>query len=67
LMQVRNSYYKDLRSGNILEQAQLQEINPGGFNAYFEEKGKMGGQNKVQHLSNSRELVDVLIKYVKIS
>ncbi len=67
LMQVRNSYYKDLRSGNILEQGQLQEINPGGFNAYFEEKGKMGGQNKVQHLSNSRELVDVLIKYVKIS
>lgn len=66
LMQVKNSYYKDLRVGNILGQASLREIQLGGFNSYFEEKGKMGGQNKVQHLSNSRELANALTKYVKI-
>jgi hypothetical protein len=65
LMQAKNSYYRDLRSGNILGPAQLREINNGGFKSYFKEQGKMGGQNKVQHLSNSRELANVLNKYVK--
>ena len=65
LMQVKNSYYKDLRQGNILAQIQLTEIEKNGFNRYFEQKGKMGGQNKVQHLSNDRKLADELLKYVK--
>jgi hypothetical protein len=67
IMQSKNSYYKDLRDGNILSAASLTEIESKGFKSYFEEKDKMGGQNKVQHLSNVRELANALSKYVKIS
>ncbi|MFT5070212.1 MAG: hypothetical protein ACI8V8_000164, partial [Chitinophagales bacterium] len=65
LVQKQNSYYKDLRAGEILSQAKLTVIDSGGFAAYFSEHDKAGGQNKVQHLANNRELADKLMKYVK--
>lgn len=65
LVQMQNSYYKDLRKGEILSRAKLTLIEVGGFAAYFSEHDKAGGQNKVQHLANNRELADKLMKYVK--
>lgn len=65
LLQAKNSYYKDLRKGNILAIPQIREIENGGFKKYFSAANKMGGQNKVQHLSNDRKLAEVLMKYVK--
>jgi len=64
-LQKKNIYYKDLRTGGILADIKFTEIQKNGFHQYFEEKGKMGGQNKVQHLANDRKLAEDLIKYVK--
>ena len=65
LVQSRNSYYRDLRQGALLGQIKLTLIEAGGFASYFAENEKVGGQNKVQHLANNRELADKLLKYVK--
>jgi hypothetical protein len=64
-VQAQNSYYLDLRKGAILQRAKLSEVQAGGFLKYFEGKGKVGGQNKVQHLANNRDLANELLKYVK--
>lgn len=64
-VQEQNTYYKDLRQGAILKGAELRIVQAGGFESYFRVIGKVGGQNKVQHLSNNRELVDRILPYVK--
>ncbi|MEZ4979239.1 MAG: GH3 auxin-responsive promoter family protein [Chitinophagales bacterium] len=65
LMQEQNEYYRDLRGGGMLAPATLIELSANAFRSYFEESGKLGGQNKVQHLANDRILADKLEVYVK--
>ena len=62
-MQRQNSYYFDLIEGKILQPLKLTAIQPGGFQAYMKSIGKLGGQNKVQRLSNDRKIADALNKY----
>lgn len=64
-LQGLNIYYKDLRNSNLLKQAKCVVIEKNGFTNYFKDKGKLGGQNKVQHLANDRKVVDALKSYVK--
>lgn len=64
-IQEQNIYYQDLRKNGILENAKITLIKKGGFEQYFKQQGKLGGQNKVQHLANDRELAKVLQHYVK--
>ena len=64
-LQKRNSYYRDLREGAILKIPQIRVVLAGGFEAYFKSNGKVGGQNKVQHLANNRELADSIECYMK--
>lgn len=59
-MQKQNSYYYDLISGNILQPLKISTIKRGGFQEYMKTIGKLGGQNKVQRLSNDRKLADGL-------
>ncbi|QCX01870.1 GH3 auxin-responsive promoter family protein [Aggregatimonas sangjinii] len=59
-LQEQNSYYFDLISGNILQTLKVTPIVPGGFRAYMKSIGKLGGQNKVQRLSNDRKVADEL-------
>ncbi len=59
-MQEQNSYYYDLISGKVLQQLKVTPIRPGGFREYMKSIGKLGGQNKVQRLSNDRKVADVL-------
>ena len=40
------------------------KIKKGGFNNYMKSIGKLGGQNKVPHLSNDRKIVNQLKKYI---
>ena len=56
----RNTYYEDLRKGNILVPLQLTALPPGAFQRYMKSLGKLGGQNKVPRLSNDREVADGL-------
>ncbi|MDX1314142.1 MAG: GH3 auxin-responsive promoter family protein [Eudoraea sp.] len=62
-MQRQNSYYFDLIDGKILQPLKLTAIQPGGFQAYMKSIGKLGGQNKVQRLSNDRKIADILYKF----
>jgi hypothetical protein len=57
-----NVYYKDLIKGNILQTANITVLTADAFIRYMKAEGKLGGQNKVPRLSNTRELADKLLK-----
>lgn len=59
-MQEQNSYYHDLRSGNILQQLKITAVKKNGFKNYMKSVGKLGGQNKVPRLSNDRKIAKAL-------
>lgn len=59
-MQNQNSYYSDLRKGNILQELIVRKVIKNGFQEYMKSIGKLGGQNKVARLSNDRKIVDQL-------
>lgn len=60
-LQDQNSYYYDLISGKVLQPLKITPIKVGGFRAYMKSIGKLGGQNKVQRLSDNRILSDALL------
>jgi hypothetical protein len=64
LMQGRNSYYRDLRQGHILQQLKIIALPQGSFAEYMKSKGKLGGQNKVPRLMNDRTIADGLGLFV---
>ncbi len=59
-MQRQNSYYFDLRQGNILRQLVISKVKKNGFDQYMKSIGKLGGQNKIPRLSNDRKIADQL-------
>jgi hypothetical protein len=59
-LQQQNSYYFDLIEGKILQPLKITPIKKDGFQEYMKSIGKLGGQNKVQRLSNDRDLAKVL-------
>ncbi|NNJ89036.1 MAG: GH3 auxin-responsive promoter family protein [Eudoraea sp.] len=59
-LQEQNSYYFDLIEGSILQPLKITPIKPGGFQLYMKSVGKLGGQNKVQRLSNDRKVASGL-------
>ncbi|MEM9001257.1 MAG: GH3 auxin-responsive promoter family protein [Bacteroidota bacterium] len=62
-MQKQNSYYLDLIEGKILQPLRITMIRHNGFQEHMKSLGKLGGQNKVQRLSNDRKLADGLGHY----
>lgn len=59
----KNSYYDDLVVGNILTPLKITPVRKNGFIDYMRSIGKLGGQNKVPHLSNDRKIADELAKW----
>ncbi|WP_422349603.1 GH3 auxin-responsive promoter family protein [Flagellimonas sp.] len=59
-MKGQNSYYLDLIAGNILQPLKISKVQTGGFQEYMKTIGKLGGQNKVQRLSNDRKVAEGL-------
>lgn len=58
-----NSDYEAKRYKNItLDVPILHSVKPGTFYQWMKQKGKLGGQNKVPRLSNSREYIEELLK-----
>ncbi|MVN77092.1 hypothetical protein GO988_12215 [Hymenobacter sp. HMF4947] len=53
-MRQLNTYYDDLRQGNILAPLLLTALPAGAFQRYMKSVGKLGGQNKVPRLGNDR-------------
>lgn len=62
-LQKQNSYYYDLIVGKVLQTLKVTPIKSGGFVEYMKSIGKLGGQNKVQRLSNDRKVADGLSKF----
>jgi hypothetical protein len=63
VLQEKNSYYRDLREGSIIQQLQIRNLKPNSFVEYMRRKGKLGGQNKVPRLTNDRSIADELINF----
>ena len=61
-LQQQNSYYKDLRDGNMLRQCVVTPVAIKAFDRYMESIGKLGGQNKLPRLSNNRKIADAISK-----
>ncbi|RYZ33799.1 MAG: hypothetical protein EOP49_35370, partial [Sphingobacteriales bacterium] len=57
-----NSYYEDLQMGNILAPLRVKPLPAGAFREYMKQAGKLGGQNKVPRLSNTRDLADGILR-----
>lgn len=62
-LQKQNSYYFDLIDGKILQRLKISQIEKDGFKNYMKSIGKLGGQNKIQRLSNDRKLADSLVNF----
>jgi len=61
----QNSYYKDLRDGNMLREVVIRSLPENSFNTYMKSIGKLGGQNKIPRLSDDRKIADKLKQYLK--
>ena len=63
-----NSDYEAKRYKDInLEKPIVRSVPKGTFNRWLKSKNKLGGQNKVPRLSNSRELIEELYEFSGIS
>jgi len=62
-LQNRNTYYKDLITGNILQKLQITTLKKNAFHEYAKSQGKLGGQNKTPRLANDRKIADLLENY----
>jgi len=59
-----NSDYEAKRYNDLaLKELQLIPLPTGTFYKWMEARGKLGGQNKVPRLSNSREYVESILKF----
>ncbi len=62
-LQEKNPYYRDLIEGKVLKPLTIQIIQTNGFNRFMEANGKLGGQNKVPRLSNTRDIASQLMRW----
>ena len=62
-LQQQNSYYFDLIDGHVLRKLEITRIRKGGFLDYMKSIGRLGGQNKVQRLSNDRKVAEGLLPF----
>jgi hypothetical protein len=63
-LQEQNTYYFDLIEGKILKTLKITPIKKDGFQEYMKSIGRLGGQNKVQRLSNDRQVADALRAFI---
>ncbi len=59
-LRLKNVYYDDLITGNILETLRITPVQKNGFVDYMKSIGKLGGQNKVARLGNDRKIAEGL-------
>lgn len=59
-LQEHNTYYSDLRKGNVIQCAKITILPNGRFHTYLKSIGKLGGQNKIARVRNDRDVADAL-------
>ncbi|OFX85303.1 MAG: hypothetical protein A2W99_14945 [Bacteroidetes bacterium GWF2_33_16] len=62
LQQVNSDYEAKRYKSITLDQLEVIKAKPNLFYQWLKEKGKIGGQNKVPRLSNSRQYIDELLE-----
>lgn len=60
----KNIYYDDLITGNILSVLKIRPVRKNAFVDYMRSVNKLGGQNKLPRLSNTRSIAAELEKYM---
>ncbi len=65
LCSINSDYEAKRYKGITLGMPTVRSLNDGVFFMWMKERGKLGGQNKVPRLSNSREYVEQLIELSK--
>ena len=63
-MRNKNSDYNDLIEGKIMQPLVIREMPQKSFANYMDSIGKLGGQSKVPHLKNDRDMADALYEYL---
>ena len=61
----QNTYYDDLRVGEMLSRAKITKVPTQGFEKAMRASGQWGGQSKVKRLANDRDWVNFLLKTMK--
>ena len=62
-LQEINSDYQAKRTNElILQRPKIESLKRGTFYKWLEQKGKLGGQNKVPRLSNNREIAEEILE-----
>lgn len=61
----QNTYYDDLREGEMLSCAKITKVPSQGFEKAMRASGQWGGQSKVKRLANDRDWVNFLLKTMK--
>ena len=65
-LQSLNSDYEAKRYKNLtLRRLEIVEAPAGTFYRWLKQRGKMGGQNKIPRLANSREYLDPLLEIIR--
>jgi hypothetical protein len=65
-LRLKNVYYDDLITGNILDKLKISPVRRNGFIDYMKSIGKLGGQNKVPRLSNDRTIANELSAFLRV-
>jgi hypothetical protein len=65
-LRLKNVYYDDLITGNILDKLKISPVRRNGFIDYMKSIGKLGGQNKVPRLSNDRTIANELSEFLQV-
>lgn len=65
LICAKNTYYNDLIKGNVLKPLVISKVAKGGFNAFMDSIGKLGGQNKIPKLGNDRNMATKLQQWLE--
>lgn len=60
----QNTYYNDLREGNMLKLPVIHSLPLNASREYMRSEGKLGGQNKFPRLSNNRKIADFFKQYI---
>lgn len=63
----KNIYYNDLILGKVLRPLIIKVLRKNGIKDYMKSIGKLGGQHKIPHLSNTRKIANNLKNYLLIN
>jgi hypothetical protein len=64
-IQEHNIYYTDLIKAKVLRPAMIMPVPKNTFKDYMKAQGKLGGQNKIPHLSNDRKIADWIMSRIQ--